>query len=241
LSKKQRQRLRLATDNTVQFNDYAVKRKSLVLVPKSLTQEDYIEKLIDPRKMIVYAIGPAGTGKTMLAVLAGLKALKEGKIEKIILTRPAVGVENESHGFLPGDLNQKFEPWALPLYDIILDYYSPKEVAKMLEEKTIELAPLAFIRGRTFHNSWIIFDEAQNATVNQMKAILTRLGNGSKIVVTGDLNQTDKQFAHNNGLADIINRIKDSSSNVFGLVKFSVKDAQRSLAMKEVLKLYGEE
>ena len=241
MSKAKRKALNLATDNTIRFNDYVVQRKTVTLTPKTVNQETYIALLTNESKPIVYASGPAGTGKTMLAVLAGIKAFKEGRVEKLILTRPAVGVEDEKHGFLPGTLNQKFEPWALPLFDIISDYYSPKEITRMTEEKIIELAPLAFIRGRTFRNAWIIFDEAQNASVNQMKAILTRLGDGSKIVVTGDLGQTDRAFMKNNGFLDILSRTKQQGSKLSGVVEFSIKDAQRSTAMKEILRLYGEE
>ena len=140
LSKAKRRALKLATDNTLHFNDYVAQRKTVALTPKTLNQETYIALLTDDSLPIVYATGPAGTGKTMLAVMAGIKAYKEGKIKKLILTRPAVGIENESHGFLPGTLNQKFEPWALPLFDIIADFYHPKEMARMIEDKTIELA-----------------------------------------------------------------------------------------------------
>jgi phosphate starvation-inducible PhoH-like protein len=132
------------------------------------------------------------------------------------------------------------EPWTKPIMDYVLEYYRPIEVTKMLEEQQIELAPLAFMRGRTFKNAWIIFDEAQNSSINQMKMILTRLGENSKMVVTGDLNQTDNQFARDNGLLDFIDKIVDDGSDIFGYTKFAAKDAQRSIAMKEVLRLYGE-
>jgi len=228
-------------DNTVvNFNNYVQQRKTVTLIPKSVNQEEYIELLTDNSKSIVFATGPAGTGKTMLAVLAGIKAYKEGEVKKIVLTRPAVGVDDEQHGFLPGDINAKMEPWTRPLFDVFHEHYSPKEVARMLEEQTIEISPLAFQRGRTFKDCWIVFDEAQNSTVNQMKMILTRLGEGTKIVVTGDLNQTDRQFKVNNGLTDIVAKIKLSKSDVFGLAGFSTRDVQRSRAVSEVLKIYGE-
>jgi len=216
------------------------KPKSIVLTPKSLNQETYIDLLSDPKKLIKFATGPAGTGKTMLAVLAAIKAYREGECRKIIITRPAVGVENESHGFLPGDLNQKMEPWAKPVLDIFSEYYKQIEITKMIDEKMIELAPLAFQRGRTFRDAWIIVDESQNMTINQMKMILTRLGDNSKAVITGDLNQTDKQFFNNNGLHDFIERMSVNKSDIFGHVDFARKDIQRSKAVSEVLKLYGE-
>ena len=129
------------------------KKRQVHLLPKTLNQETYINLLTDPDKIIVFATGPAGTGKTMLAMLAGIKALKEGVINKIVLTRPAVGVDDEKHGFLPGDLNAKMEPWTRPLFDVLAEYYDQKEIARMLDEQMIEISPLAFMRGRTFKNS----------------------------------------------------------------------------------------
>jgi phosphate starvation-inducible PhoH-like protein len=134
------------------------------------------------------------------------------------------------------------EPWTRPLFDVLADYYDRKEIARMLDEQIIEISPLAFLRGRTFKNSWIVFDEAQNSSVNQMKMILTRLGENSKICITGDLKQTDKQFSNDNGLLDFVERMKaESSASVFGHVHFAQKDIQRSLAVKEVLRLYKED
>jgi phosphate starvation-inducible PhoH-like protein len=135
------------------------------------------------------------------------------------------------------------EPWTRPLFDVLAEYYDRKEITRMLDEQIIEISPLAFLRGRTFKNSWIVFDEAQNSSINQMKMILTRLGENSKISITGDLKQTAKQFAHDNGLLDFIERMKSNTSisSVFGHVHFAQKDIQRSLAVKEVLRLYGED
>jgi phosphate starvation-inducible PhoH-like protein len=229
------------TNNTIDIDNYRPQRQRPInLTPKSRAQEDYIDDLQNPDKHVVFATGPAGTGKTMIAVLAALQAFRDGTCKKIIITRPAVGVDDEKHGFLPGDLNAKMEPWTKPIMDYVLEYYRPIEVTKMLEEQQIELAPLAFMRGRTFKNAWIIFDEAQNSSINQMKMILTRLGENSKMVVTGDLNQTDNQFARDNGLLDFIDKITEDGSDIFGYTKFAAKDAQRSIAMKEVLRLYGE-
>jgi phosphate starvation-inducible PhoH-like protein len=228
------------TNNTLSFNQYVQQRKTVHLIPKSLNQEYYIELLTDQTKHIVFATGPAGTGKTMLAMLAGIKAYKEGQVSKLILTRPAVGVDDEKHGFLPGNINAKMEPWTKPLFDVIQEYYSPREVARMLEEQVIEISPLAFMRGRTFKGSWVVADEMQNATPGQIKMLLTRLGEGSKIVVTGDTRQADRSDS-DNGLLDFKGLVEryQQSKYVAG-VEFERKDIARHPAVKEILDIYGE-
>ena len=228
------------TNNTLSFNQYVQQRKTVHLIPKSLNQEHYIELLTNQTKHIVFATGPAGTGKTMLAMLAGIKAFKEGQVSKLILTRPAVGVDDERHGFLPGNINAKMEPWTKPLFDVIQEYYSPREVARMLEEQVIEISPLAFMRGRTFKGSWVVADEMQNATPGQIKMLLTRLGEGSKIVVTGDTRQADR-CDKDNGLLDFKGLVEayQQSKYVAG-VEFQSKDIARHPAVKEVLNIYGE-
>lgn len=231
----------LAVDNTISFNNYVQQRKTVHLIPKSLNQEEYISLLTDESKHIVFATGPAGTGKTMLAMLAGIKAFKEGAVSKLILTRPAVGVDDEKHGFLPGDINAKMEPWTRPLFDVIGEYYGPKEIARMLEEQVIEISPLAYMRGRTFKGAWIVADEMQNATPGQMKMLLTRLGEGSKIVVTGDTRQADRR-ENDNGLLDFKGLVEayQHSKYVAG-VEFTAKDIARHPAVAEVLKIYRED
>ena len=229
--------------NTNNNNDYKSyqKRKNLIqLVPKSLNQEKYVDLLENDQRLIVFASGPAGTGKTMLAVLAALKAFRAGECSRIVITRPAVGVDDEQHGFLPGTLDQKMAPWTRPIFDIIEEYYRPQEVARLLEEKYIEIAPLAYMRGRTFKNSWIIADEMQNATPSQMKMLLTRLGENSKMVVTGDTQQADRR-AKDNGLLDFQSLITNFKSRYIAGVEFAVTDVRRHPAVAEVLKLYGEE
>ena len=232
-----------SSNNTVMMDAYRSKSqpRPITLLPKSRTQETYIDLLTDPSRLIVFATGPAGTGKTMLAVLAALRAYRAGRITKILITRPTIGVDEEEHGFLPGDLTEKMAPWCTPILDIIGEYYKQSEIAKMLEDKTIELAPLAFQRGRTFKDSWIIADEMQGSSINQMKMLLTRLGDNSKLVVTGDLKQLDRKFEKDNGLRDFIKRLETNNSLIFGHVEFAGKDIQRSVAVREVLKLYGEE
>jgi phosphate starvation-inducible PhoH-like protein len=226
--------------NTLSFNQYVQQKKTVTLIPKSLNQEHYIELLTDESKHIVFATGPAGTGKTMLAMQAGVKAFKEGQVSKIILTRPAVGVDDERHGFLPGNITAKMEPWTRPLFDVIQEYYSPKEVARMLDEQVIEIAPLAYMRGRTFKEAWVVADEMQNATPGQIKMLLTRLGEGSKIVVTGDTRQADR-CDKDNGLLDFKGLVDayQQSKYVAG-VEFESRDIARHPAVREILSIYGE-
>jgi phosphate starvation-inducible PhoH-like protein len=187
---------------------------------------------------IVAAVGPAGTGKTYLAMLAAVKALRERCCERIVLTRPAVEVEGEQHGFLPGDLVRKMEPWTRPLLDVLREYYKPREIADMIDDQIIEISPLAFMRGRTFKCSWIIADEMQNATPAQMKMLLTRIGTGSKIVVTGDVEQTDRSQRHN-GLADLCARLADNPAAGLRVCELNHRDIQRHPVINTVLELYA--
>ena len=226
--------------NSKEFKSYQKRKRPIELLPKSLNQETYIDLLENEQRLIVFASGPAGTGKTMLAVLAALKAFRAGECSKIVITRPAVGVDDEQHGFLPGTLDQKMEPWTRPIFDIVEEYYRPQEVTRLLEEKYIEIAPLAYMRGRTFKNSWIIADEMQNATPSQMKMLLTRLGENSKMVVTGDTQQADRR-AKDNGLLDFQSLMTNFKSRYIAGVEFAVTDVRRHPAVAEVLKLYGEE
>jgi phosphate starvation-inducible PhoH-like protein len=214
------------------------KKRRVALLPRNKNQESYLQKLQDERKNIVFAIGPAGTGKTLLAVLNGIKLLQEGVIDKIIVTRPAVSVD-EDIGFLPGTLNEKMEPWTRPIFDVLGEYYQTKEIAQMLEDGIIEISPLAYMRGRTFKNAYIIADEMQNATQNQMKMLLTRLGENSTMVVTGDLAQADR--LKDNGLIDFIGKIEGRKTQHIDVVRFDQRDIERHKAVAEVLNLYGDE
>jgi phosphate starvation-inducible PhoH-like protein len=212
------------------------KRKRVQIYPKNLSQESYLLKLNDPNKMIVFAIGPAGTGKTMLAVQWAIDQLKYGDIDKIVITRPAVSVD-EQHGFLPGDLNQKMEPWTKPIMDVFSENYNAREITNMITEGVIEVSPLAYMRGRTFKNAVIIADEMQNATPSQMKMLLTRLGQRSKMVVTGDLQQADRPS--NNGLLEFLQLFKDFKNNRYvDVCHFTVGDVERHEAVKEILAIY---
>lgn len=228
-------------NGTINYNEYKKHNKRIELIPRNRHQEDYIADLLNQNLSIVFATGPAGTGKTMLAVLAAIKALKEGEITKIVVTRPAVGVDGEKHGFLPGDLNQKMEPWTRPIFDVLHEHYSVKDTQMMLEEGILEISPLAFMRGRTFKDSYIIADEMQNATPGQMKMLLTRLGENSRMVVTGDVMQADRK-GEENGLIDFDRLLQDhGSSEYIGWTAFNYKDIERHPAVAEVLKIYGDE
>ena len=224
--------------NVIDFNTYMPQKKHrVILTPRNRNQQEYLLKLQDEQKSIVFAIGPAGTGKTMLAVQVGIKLFQEGQVDKIIVTRPAVSVD-EDLGFLPGTLNEKMAPWTRPIFDVLGEYYQTKDIAKMLEEGVIEISPLAYMRGRTFKNAYIIADEMQNATVNQMKMLLTRLGDGSRMVVTGDLAQADR--LNDNGLVNFCNLMTNKSLAHLDIVQFDHKDIERHNAVKEVLKVYGD-
>jgi phosphate starvation-inducible PhoH-like protein len=215
-----------------------INTKAVELIPKSVNQEKYIIALLDKKTDIVVVSGPAGTGKTYLAMQAAIKAMRSGECDRIILTRPAVGVDDEKHGFLPGDLNQKMEPWTRPLLDVLREYYSAKEIAYMLEEQIVEIAPLAFCRGRNFKHSHIVLDEAQNATPSQLKMIMTRIGVGSKIVITGDIEQTDRRNA-DNGLLDLLHRLERGSVPGLKSCKFELHDVQRHKIIEHVLRMYS--
>ena len=220
------------------FQPYLPQKKQRVsLHARSPNQQSYLTKLQDDSTSIVFAIGPAGTGKTMLAVQHGIKLFQEGLVDKIVITRPAVSVD-EDLGFLPGTLNEKMAPWTRPIFDVFQEYYQTKDIAKMLDEGVIEISPLAYMRGRTFKNAYIIADECQNTTVNQMKMLLTRLGENSKMVVTGDLAQADR--LNDNGLIDFCNLLKNKPTKHIDVIQFDHKDIERHDAVKEVLKIYGD-
>jgi len=217
---------------------YTIRKPNVKLQARSINQRDYIELLLNPRNTIVFAVGPAGTGKTMLACLAALKAYSENKIDKIVLTRPAVEVD-EQHGFLPGTIQQKMEPWTKPIFDVFQEYYSPKNISRMINEGIIEISPLAYMRGRTFKRAFIIADEMQNATKSQMKMLLTRIGDDSRMIVTGDLNQSDRLY--DNGLYEfqhLLNRYNDTDH--ISSIHFEKKDIRRHAVVEEVLRIYGD-
>jgi phosphate starvation-inducible PhoH-like protein len=207
-------------------------RKKLI-APKSVSQKRYIDaiRMFD----IVFGIGPAGTGKTYLAMAMAVSALTNKEVERIILTRPAVEA-GEKLGFLPGDLAAKIDPYLRPLYDALHDMIDYERVEKMLERGTIEVAPLAFMRGRTLNDSFIILDEAQNTTIEQMKMFLTRLGFGSKVVVTGDITQIDLPLARPSGLVESQRILKGVEGIEF--VSFTNKDVVRHPLVIEIVRAF---
>ena len=224
--------------NLIEFKHYVKKKQEVHIIPRNTSQENYVELLKNPRKHIIFAIGPAGTGKTMLGVQMAVKQLKEEVIDKIVVTRPAVSVDEE-HGFLPGKLEQKMEPWTRPIFDVFREYFHVREIASMLENGVIEISPLAYMRGRTFKNAFIVADEMQNATPSQMKMLLTRIGEHSRMVVTGDLQQADRPT--NNGLLEFVERIqRHSGHKMVDIAWFETKDIERHPVVKEILSIYGE-
>lgn len=237
-TKKQQHQMNYSND-VISVSAYRRRQKHVQIIPKNLLQEDYLEMLDNSAKHIVFAMGPAGTGKTMLGVLAAIDAMNNRQCDKIVITRPAVSVD-EQHGFLPGTLVEKMAPWTRPIFDVMEEYWSPKEIESMIEENVIEIAPLAYMRGRTFKNAWIIADEMQNATPSQMKMLLTRIGDNSKIVVTGDLNQHDRGF-ENNGLKDFVELLNTRDSNMIGVVEFTKHEVERHPAVSAVLNIYGDD
>jgi phosphate starvation-inducible PhoH-like protein len=226
-------------NNVVKINNYLPKKtRNVDILPRNRSQENYILQLLDPGKNIVFGIGPAGTGKTMLACQVGVKLFLEGQIDRIVVTRPAVSAD-EDLGFLPGTLEEKMAPWTRPIFDVFREYFYANEIESMIAEGVIEISPLAYMRGRTFKDAYIIADEMQNATPNQMKMLLTRIGTGSKMVVTGDLAQADR--LKDNGLIDFTNQLRDFEAKRIEVVSFGHYDIERHEAVKEVLQVYGDE
>ena len=225
-------------DNVVDIKPFQKPNKQVNILPRNRNQETYVLSLLDPKKDIVFGVGPAGTGKTLLAVQVAVKLFKEGQVDKIIVTRPAVSAD-EDLGFLPGTLEEKMAPWTRPIFDVLREYFNAKEIEGMIEEGVIEISPLAYMRGRTFKDAYIIADEMQNATPNQMKMLLTRLGTGSMMAVTGDLHQADRLT--NNGLSDFTELLKASNSDTLSVVQFELGDIERHAAVAEVLRVYGDE
>ncbi len=225
-----------ATRNTAdipQGTDIEIKTRKKLIIPRSPAQAAYVKALMD--REMVFGIGPAGTGKTYLAVAVAVNMYISGHVDRIILSRPAVEA-GERLGFLPGDMKDKVDPYMQPLYDALNDFLPAKQVARMIEEKQIEIAPLAFMRGRTLSNAFVVLDEAQNATTMQMKMFLTRLGQGSRMVITGDRTQVDLPRAMMSGLQDAEGLLKHINQISFNY--FTSKDVVRHKLVGKIIDAY---
>ncbi|MGR3372124.1 PhoH family protein [Pseudooceanicola nanhaiensis] len=210
-----------------------IKTRKKLVEPRTDAQKAYVSNLFTNE--LAFGIGPAGTGKTYLAVAVGVSMYIEGLVDRIILSRPAVEA-GEKLGYLPGDMKEKVDPYMQPLYDALNDFLPAKQLQKMFEEKRVEIAPLAFMRGRTLANAYVVLDEAQNATTMQMKMFLTRLGEGSRMVITGDRTQVDLPRGVTSGLSDaerILNDIKGISFNYF-----TAKDVVRHPLVAAIIEAY---
>ena len=213
--------------------DIQIKTPRKIIRPRGKNQQDYIKKINTYE--LNFGVGPAGTGKTYLAVAAAVDALLNDKVEKIILIRPAVEA-GEKLGFLPGDLSQKVDPYLRPLYDALYEMLGVDKVTKLIEKEAIEVAPLAYLRGRTLNNSFIIMDESQNTTVDQMKMVLTRMGFGSHAVINGDLTQVDLPKHITSGLEHVIQVLDDTSG--IGMTHFSSQDVVRHPLVRKIIDAY---
>jgi phosphate starvation-inducible PhoH-like protein len=211
------------------------KKQRVEIIPRNLAQENFLASLENPDKYITFAVGPAGTGKTYIPSLYAAKMLKEGKVEKIVITRPNVAVDDKDIGYLPGDILAKMSPWCKPVISGLEEFYTTAEIEYMIESEIVQLMPIAYIRGLTFKNSFIIFDEAQNSTTSSLLSVLTRLGEGSRLVVTGDIKQSDR--GRDNGLNDFIHRFT-GQSKMIDIIEFQNKDVERHPAIKDVLEIY---
>jgi len=223
------------TKNKLFEQEIVVKTAKKQIVPHSNTQKQYIKALY--KKDLVFANGPAGTGKTYLAVAVAASMFLNHKVEKIILARPAVEA-GEKIGFLPGDMKEKVDPYMQPLYDALHDMFPAEKVQKYIDNRVIEIAPLAFMRGRTLRDAFVILDEAQNATPTQMKMFLTRLGENSRMVINGDLSQIDLPPHNKSGLDDALNKLRGIDD--IGYVQFSDEDIVRHNLVSKIVQAYKE-
>ena len=205
--------------------------------PSTAAQKFYVSMLRSNIRPIVIATGPAGTGKTMFACQVAAEKLYNKSIDKIVITRPVV-TSDETLGYLPGDIEHKMDPYMRPIYDVFEDTFSKSRVKQFIANDTIEISPLAYMRGRTFKNSYIIGDEMQNTTTGQMKMFITRLGDNSKMVITGDADQCDLPETTSSGLLDLTTRVSQSSTPYISHVVFENRDIQRHPAIEDILKLY---
>ncbi|HBY67059.1 MAG TPA: hypothetical protein DEG69_04415 [Flavobacteriaceae bacterium] len=225
--------------NVINFMNYLTEKKHQARpTAKSAGQQEYLDLLQNYQYRIIVALGPAGTGKTMLATERAITRYQKGEIDKIVITRPASSVDEEI-GFLPGDINQKMEPWMKPILDVFENHFLPNTIDEMVHRGNLEIVPLAFMRGRTFKHAFIIGDEMQNSTPSQMKMLMTRLGQGSQMVITGDTKQSDRMT--DNGLIDFRRYYEKYFNPEFiKFIELTKSDIQRHPAVTEVLNMYGD-
>jgi len=223
----------LANQTNDKQNDLVISTKRGQIRPRGKNQHTYVENILSSD--VTFGIGPAGTGKTYLAVAAAVDALERQEVRRILLTRPAVEA-GEKLGFLPGDLNQKVDPYLRPLYDALYEMLGFEKVAKLIERNVIEVAPLAYMRGRTLNEAFIIMDESQNTTVEQMKMFLTRIGFNSRAVITGDITQVDLPSGKTSGLRQAIDILDDVKGVKFSF--FQAADVVRHPVVKRIVKAY---
>ena len=222
-------RAKEGSEDTLVYGINAQPIKARTVNQRKLVEEHY-------KNDLVFAIGPAGTGKTYTAIALAVKAFKEKQVKRIILTRPAVEA-GENLGFLPGDMKEKLDPYLQPLYDALRDMFHPKKLAEFIEEGIIEIAPLAYMRGRTLDNAFVILDEAQNTTINQLKMFLTRMGKNAKFIVTGDITQIDLPTKQKSGLVKGMDILKDVKG--ISMIRFDQRDIIRHNLVKSIVEAYS--
>ena len=225
--------LRLADKEDKFMEEFVIQTPKKLIKSRSKNQQDYLKNI--KKYELNFGVGPAGTGKTYLAVAAAVDAFISNKVQKIILIRPAIEA-GEKLGFLPGDLAQKVDPYLKPLYDALYEMMGNEKVNKLIEKEVIEIAPLAYLRGRTLNNSFIIIDESQNTSIDQMKMVLTRLGYGSRAVVNGDLGQIDLPKTSTSGLKNIL-EVLDKESDI-GITHFDSQDVVRHPLVRKIINAY---
>jgi len=228
-------------NNIYSFEEPVYKNKDMYN-PRSIKQKQYVDALDNHLKPIIIATGPAGTGKTLFPCLKSIDMLRLGQINKIVITRPLVTVD-EDLGFLPGNIDEKLYPWTIPIFDVFSETFTKSELDKMVREKTIEIAPLGFMRGRTFKDTVILADEMQNCSPTQMQMLVTRIGRGSRLFITGDLNQSDRGGC--NGLHEIVNKMSNyyetnpTVPKMVELIALESNDVQRSKIVKHMIDIYA--
>jgi len=228
---KNQKKFRILGEN---FQNFAIKTRKKLVEPRTVSQSKYIQSF--GKSELVFGVGPAGTGKTYIAVAMAASRFIEGHVDKIILSRPAVEA-GERLGFLPGDMKDKVDPYMQPLYDALNDFFPIKQLTRLIEDKQIEIAPLAFMRGRTLSSAFVVLDEAQNATSMQMKMFLTRLGEGSQMAITGDITQIDLQKGIQSGLKNaeaLLRNVEGISFNYF-----SSQDVVRHKLVSKIIEAYA--